>query len=191
MPPQFTLPHVEDSPRRIRVLFGGSFVVDTKCSKLVSVARSVHFQFSHSCRWEHPYYPVYYFPLSEVSEEYLKQSVPNGDEYDLVAGGRCAASAAKMFTDGALAGLIKITFSAVDAWFEEEEQIYGHPKDPYKVNRPESSASFPYTSLLARRCSAILSSCADRDCRCRGSQLAQAETLVRDWIACQNVHSQD
>jgi len=33
---------------------------------------------------------------------------------------------------GELAGLLKITFGAMDAWFEEEEQIHGHPKDPYK-----------------------------------------------------------
>ena len=32
-------------------------------------------------------------------------------------------------------GLVYIEFDAVDAWFEEEEQIFVHPKDPYKVSR--------------------------------------------------------
>lgn len=32
-----------------------------------------------------------------------------------------------------LAGLFKVKFASADAWFEEDERIYGHPKDPYKV----------------------------------------------------------
>jgi len=31
-----------------------------------------------------------------------------------------------------LAGLATVDFSTMDAWFEEEEQIFVHPKDPYK-----------------------------------------------------------
>ncbi len=38
--------------------------------------------------------------------------------------------------DGKLAGLLKITFGAMDVWFEEDEQVFVHPKDPYKVRRP-------------------------------------------------------
>lgn len=32
-----------------------------------------------------------------------------------------------------LAGLFKLKFDSADAWFEEDERIYVHPKDPYKV----------------------------------------------------------
>lgn len=34
---------------------------------------------------------------------------------------------------GALAGLFTIKFDKVDMWFEEDEEIVVHPKDPYKV----------------------------------------------------------
>lgn len=27
---------------------------------------------------------------------------------------------------------MRVTFAAADAWFEEDERIYVHPKDPYK-----------------------------------------------------------
>jgi uncharacterized protein (DUF427 family) len=37
MAPPFTDAHIEDSPKRIRVLFGGQFIVDTQKAKLVSV----------------------------------------------------------------------------------------------------------------------------------------------------------
>lgn len=44
-----------------------------------------------------------------------------------------AKSAVQEHTGGDLAGLVSIKFDAVDAWFEEDEQIFVHPKDPYKV----------------------------------------------------------
>lgn len=87
--------------------------------------------------WEHQYYPVYYFLLNEVPEKYLggKKSVEDGDTYDIVVGNQQASGAAKVFsTPSELSGLIKITFGTMHAWFEEDEQVYIHPKDPYKVN---------------------------------------------------------
>lgn len=57
--------------------------------------------------------------------------------YDLVIGDRVAKEAVTEFTgDGKhkeLAGLFKLKFASADAWFEEDERIYVHPKDPYKV----------------------------------------------------------
>jgi hypothetical protein len=59
--------------------------------------------------------------------------------YDLVVGNREAPAAVTEFTGQGsdtkdLAGLLKVEFSAADAWLEEDERIYVHPKDPYKVN---------------------------------------------------------
>ncbi|KAJ7593347.1 hypothetical protein C8J56DRAFT_930867 [Mycena floridula] len=118
MAPPFE-PRTEDTQKRVRVLFGGSFVVDTTKAKLV---------------WEFPYYPVYYFPASEIDTKYLdnKTSVNSGATFDLVVGARRAISAVESFTGSDLDGLIKIKFGAADAWFEEQEQIFLHPKDPYK-----------------------------------------------------------
>lgn len=57
--------------------------------------------------------------------------------YDLVVRDRMAKGAVTEFTTEGkykeLAGLFKIDFASADAWFEEDDRIYVHPKDPYKV----------------------------------------------------------
>lgn len=57
--------------------------------------------------------------------------------YDIVVGDRRAEAAATIYSEEELDGLIQIEFSVMDAWFEEDEQIYVHPKDPYKVCQPK------------------------------------------------------
>ncbi|EJD06922.1 DUF427-domain-containing protein [Fomitiporia mediterranea MF3/22] len=124
-PPFSSKPHIEPSLKRVRVLFGGQYIVDTKKAKLV---------------WEHPYYPTYFFSSGDIKKEFLQPSVPddtkeeNQQSYDVVVGERVAKKAVTKYTDGAgdLSGLSKVTFGSMDAWFEEEEQIFVHPKDPYK-----------------------------------------------------------
>ncbi|KAJ6623948.1 DUF427-domain-containing protein [Mycena sp. CBHHK59/15] len=122
MAPPFTESHIEDSPKRIRVLFGGTFVVDSRKAKLV---------------WENKYYPTYFFPQGELSQEFIQLASehPDGDVYDLAVGSNKAAAAVTVYSSPShqhLNGLLKITFSAADAWFEEDEEIFVHPKDPYK-----------------------------------------------------------
>jgi len=124
MAPPFSTPHIESSPKRVRVLFGGQWIVDTTKSKLV---------------WEKPYYPNYFFVNDDVNQNCLrpsKDAATEGKEitYDVVVGERVAKAAVVRYAsgDGDFTGLTKITFGAMDAWFEEEEQIFVHPKDPYK-----------------------------------------------------------
>ncbi|KAI3615050.1 hypothetical protein WG66_016924 [Moniliophthora roreri] len=120
MPSFFSLPHIEPCLKRVRALFGGQFIIDTHKAKLV---------------WEHAYYPFYYFPREEVQDQYLqgKKTGSDGVEmYDIVVGKHTAPQAVTVFTQGKLAGLLKIDFRAMDAWFEEDEQVFVHPKDPYK-----------------------------------------------------------
>ena len=100
--------------------------------------------FTIQSSWEHPFYPIYFFPTSTLDPSSLRESPDNKPErgvktYDLVVGDRKAPAAVSEFTGQAsdtkdLAGLLKIEFSAADAWLEEDERIYVHPKDPYKVN---------------------------------------------------------
>ncbi|EPQ54382.1 hypothetical protein GLOTRDRAFT_130731 [Gloeophyllum trabeum ATCC 11539] len=113
----FTLPHVETSPKRVHVYFNDKCIVDTRNAKLV---------------WEHPNYPVYYFVASDIPKEFLQEKAGT-NTYDVVVEGRRAEGAATQFTQGDLKGLIKLAASAMDAWFEEDKQFTGHPKDPYKV----------------------------------------------------------
>ncbi|OBZ72580.1 hypothetical protein A0H81_07780 [Grifola frondosa] len=37
-----------------------------------------------------------------------------------------------MYLEGDLEGLVQLDFGSMDAWFEEDEEIFVHPKDPYK-----------------------------------------------------------
>lgn len=63
--------------------------------------------------WEVPYYPVYYLPAEDVRA-------------DLVPAGSLRAG-----QTGPLRDLIHLDWDAMDAWFEEDEQVYTHPRSPY------------------------------------------------------------
>ncbi|KAL6862215.1 DUF427 domain-containing protein [Trichoderma novae-zelandiae] len=117
--PDKTLP----TPRRIRVLFNKTLVVDTTRALLV---------------WEHPWYPQYYVPAADIRNASL-----SGDALAELTVAEKAGVPAKStdrvlrFDDvdgswGELAGLVRLEFSAMDSWLEEDIAIYGHPKDPFK-----------------------------------------------------------
>ena len=85
--------------------------------------------------WEIPYYPSYYFYSTDVPEQFLRNP-KQGDTsttYDLVVGECTAEAAVTVHNEGNFRDLVKITFSKVDAWLEEDEEIFIHPRDPYKV----------------------------------------------------------
>jgi len=115
----FPLPHVEDSLKRVRVLFAGEYLVDTTNSKLV---------------WTHKWYPYYFFKPEDVKSAHLVESLKSDKQrvFDIVVGNRRAEAAVTEHLEGDLAGLMQISFDAADAWFEEDEQFWQHPKDPYK-----------------------------------------------------------
>lgn len=116
---------VEPAPRRVRGFAGHELVFDTTAARYV---------------WEVPYYPQYYIPAVDIRPGYLldeehPQRVQFGPSRlcSLVGGGRRFASAARVFDDGAespVAGLVRFEWEAL-SWFEEDEPIYGHPRNPY------------------------------------------------------------
>lgn len=88
--------------------------------------------------WEWPNYPLYYFDSQDVPDKYLKPSKQRSadgeaDLFDVVTNAKVAEGVAFRYTSGKRAGLTKIVSKAMDAWFEEDEEIFVHPKDPYKV----------------------------------------------------------
>lgn len=89
-------------------------------------------------RWLKSYYPVYFFETPDVPKEYLisreQQDDPSATQFDLVINGKKADGVVQQYFLGELKDLVLIPFGAMDAWFEEEEQIFVHPKDPYKVS---------------------------------------------------------
>ncbi|OCB27752.1 hypothetical protein A5675_09960 [Mycobacterium malmoense] len=116
---------VEPAPRRVRGYLGDALVFDTTAARYV---------------WEVPYYPQYYIPLADVRGEFLRdedhpQRVQFGPSrlHSLRAAGETHASAARVFDadgDGPVAGTVRFEWDAL-RWFEEDEPIYGHPRNPY------------------------------------------------------------
>ena len=91
--------HIEDSPRRVRVLFNKKFIADTKSAKLV---------------WEHPYYPSYFLPASDIQTKYLEKVQRNGDGDGQVCRltiGNRSTDNVIWFDQGKLSGLIRFQFS--------------------------------------------------------------------------------
>ena len=118
--------HVEPVPRRIRAFLGGEKVLDTTNAAYV---------------WEWPYYPQYYIPQADVRrdllipEEHSQQTSRGVTElHGLRAGGIYRPRAARILADspvGGLAGTVRFDWAALDAWFEEDEQAFVHPRSPY------------------------------------------------------------
>lgn len=111
--------HVEPVPRRIRAVAGNVTVLDTVTARYL---------------WEHPRYPQYLIPLEDVApgallDEGVTVDRPGGParRHTLTAGGVVRPGAAHVFEGGAT----RFDWAALDAWFEEEEQVFVHPRDPY------------------------------------------------------------
>jgi uncharacterized protein (DUF427 family) len=64
--------------------------------------------------WERPYYPTYYLPRADVVL----------DAFD--------AGAVRTRSEAELADHVSLKWSAADHWFEEDEEVFVHPRDPYK-----------------------------------------------------------
>ena len=118
--------HVEPVPRRIRAYLGGHKVLDTTRALYV---------------WEWPHYPQYYIPLADVGRDLLvseghSQQTGRGlaELHGLRAGEVHRPRAARLITESAVDGLdgtVRFQWAALDAWFEEDEQVFVHPRSPY------------------------------------------------------------
>ena len=126
--PQTIVPvnHIEPVPRRVRAFLGGAAVLDTIRALYV---------------WEWPKYPQYYIPLADFDPELLvneehPEHLSRGSamRYGLRVGESSRPGAAHVYGDDALEGLagtVRLEWDALDAWFEEDEQVFVHPRDPY------------------------------------------------------------
>jgi len=118
----------QPADRRVRGYVGGELVVDTVDPLYV---------------WEGPHYPQWYVPAADVIDGALRPSAAGttrrspsrGDAtvLDLVVGGRTIPDAAWTHDDSPieeLRGRVRFEWSALDAWFEEDEEVFVHPRDP-------------------------------------------------------------
>jgi uncharacterized protein (DUF427 family) len=116
---------VELGAKRVRTYLGGEPVADTTRPLLV---------------WEVPYYPTYYFPAVDVRTELLEadgvaqsESLGEGTTFTVSAGSRKAPKAARRYEHSpveTLREMIRFEWEGMDAWFEEDEEVFTHARDP-------------------------------------------------------------
>jgi uncharacterized protein (DUF427 family) len=130
--------YLEGSPRRVRAELAGRTVVDSRRAMLLH---------------ETGHLPVYYFPEEDVDGACLERTdhsthcpfKGNASYWSVRLGDRVAENAIWGYPhplEGAppLAGLLAFYWGAMDRWLEEDEEVQGHPRDPYtRVDVRESS----------------------------------------------------
>ena len=120
-----TVNHVEPVPRRIRAYLAGKKVLDTTRALYV---------------WEWPNYPQYYVPLADICQDLLvaedhTQRTGRGvaELHGLRVGEVQRPRSARLMTEPRWPGRrpVRFEWNALDAWFEEDEQVFVHPRSPY------------------------------------------------------------
>ncbi|OPH57802.1 hypothetical protein BC351_04680 [Paenibacillus ferrarius] len=135
---------IETTPRRVRVRVGGETIADSKEVLLLH---------------ERGHLPVYYFPESDVRKDLLSPSVHSthcplkGDAsyWDIQVDGRVIENAVWSYPQPipeseAIRGYLAFYWNKVDTWHEEEEEIFVHPRDPYK--RVDAIASSRHIEII-------------------------------------------
>jgi uncharacterized protein (DUF427 family) len=116
--------YFEDNPRRIRVIFAKEVVVDSQRVKLLHESGRL---------------PVYYFPPDDVRQDLLEPSERTEESpikgtarfWSVRVGDRLAPDAAWSWTEPLLDGHVALDWNSMDEWFAEDDQLFGHPRDPY------------------------------------------------------------
>ncbi|MDQ3913608.1 MAG: DUF427 domain-containing protein [Actinomycetota bacterium] len=121
--------YLEDSPRRVRVKFDGETVADSRRVKLMHEAGLL---------------PVYYFPEEDVRMDLLEESDHTtncpfkGDAsyWSVRVGDKVAENAAWSYPEPIdscppIAGYLAFYWRKMDHWYEEDEEVFVHPRDPY------------------------------------------------------------
>jgi uncharacterized protein (DUF427 family) len=116
----------EAGPKRVRAYLGGDLVLDSQRIKLV---------------WENPNYPQYYVPIADVRAKLVptetrSHSPSRGDatHFTVKTEHHAAKDAAWQYLDSRieeLRGVVRFDWDALDTWFEEDEEVFTHPRNPY------------------------------------------------------------
>jgi uncharacterized protein (DUF427 family) len=122
--------HVSESPRQVRVFFGGETIADSKHVQLVRESNVL---------------PTYYFPRQDVRADLLaatgrKTHCPYKGEasyWSIEVRGQRAENGAWMYTSplpdaAAVTDHFAFEWNKMDKWMEENEEIFVHARDPYK-----------------------------------------------------------
>ncbi len=122
--------HISQSPRHVRVIFGGETIADSKRVKLVR---------------EPDMLPAYYFPRADVRADLFvasphKIASPEKGEascWSIRCGGKSADAAAWNYLNplpaaSAIKDHFAFEWDKMDKWLEEDEEIFKHARDPFK-----------------------------------------------------------
>ena len=151
----------QPSPRWVRGYVGETAVVDTRSALLF---------------WEDDLPPSYAFDPADVRQDLLRPTsappprqpwffLPHGPVsawYDLVVDGRTLPHAVWTRDEPALSDRLVVSWQPglLDRWLEEDEEVAGHPRDPYKRVDALASSRHVEVSLdgvqLARSRSPVL-----------------------------------
>ena len=120
---------LEPCPRRVRTVFNGKTVADS--------TRVLYL-------FERDHLPVYYFPAEDVDESLLEPSdrsstcprKGHASYWSIRVGDRVSKDAVWGYPepfDGApdLSAYRAFYWKGVDHWYEEDEEVFVHPRDPY------------------------------------------------------------
>ena len=139
---------LDPSPRRVRVKFGGEWIADSADMVLM---------------YETGHLPVYYFPLRDVQLDLLNitdhsshcQYKGDASYWTIEAGGKTSENAVWAYqtpfdemTALNLQDYCAFYWDRVDHWYEEDEEIFLHPRDPLK--RIDTVASSREVSVIMR-----------------------------------------
>ena len=115
---------MEPTHRWIRVKYDGQMIADSKSVMMLREAGSL---------------PVYFFPKTDIRSEMLQQSSETSSTifYDVQGASRSSQRAAYAYkaqagVKGDLTNYVAFRWHEMDQWFEEEEEVFVHPRDPYK-----------------------------------------------------------
>jgi uncharacterized protein (DUF427 family) len=120
----------ERSPRRVRVQFNGEWVADSSAAHLLFETRHL---------------PIYYFPRADVRMDLLRAGERHAycpykgtaSYWSIAVGDWRSENAVWGYPEpfdevAAIKDYVAFYWDRVDHWFEEDDEIFVHARDPYK-----------------------------------------------------------
>jgi uncharacterized protein (DUF427 family) len=120
----------EPSPRRVRVVFNNATIADSTAAHLLLETRHV---------------PVYYFPRGDVRMDLLRATEHHSycpykgtaSYWTVTVGDRVSEKAVWGYPEpfaevAAIGDYVAFYWDRVDHWYEEDEEVFVHARDPYK-----------------------------------------------------------
>jgi uncharacterized protein (DUF427 family) len=128
-PPSAAVVRVEPTVKRVRAMLGGETVVDSRRTLIL---------------FEEGHLPVYYFPRADVREDMLEPTERHtrcprkgvASYWTVRAGESVAENAVWGYPDPIescpdIAGHVAFYWHAMDSWWEEDDEVFVHARDPY------------------------------------------------------------